>query len=162
MAYAETTDILDRWTGAEVPSDSRIAAFIADAEVVIRHEFPDLDDRIDSEEDGTVSSETVRFVVTSMVLRHLYNPQGLRSEGGIGPFGGPTWAGNDLGKLSLTDSERSMLSGQTADVGGAFAIDTVPTYTGVHADICSLNFGATYCSCGAILTMNLPLYERYP
>ena len=41
----------------------------------------------------------------------------------------------------------------------AFAIDTVPTDgIAVHADTCALNFGATYCSCGAVLTNALPLY----
>lgn len=44
--------------------------------------------------------------------------------------------------------------------GGAFAIDTVGVQQSFHADICALNFGALYCSCGAVLTMNLPLYEN--
>ena len=42
--------------------------------------------------------------------------------------------------------------------GGAFGIDTLGTASLVHADTCSLNFGATYCSCGAVLTGNVPLY----
>lgn len=41
---------------------------------------------------------------------------------------------------------------------GAFSIDTVGTGS-IHADICSLGFGATYCSCGADLTLGYPLYE---
>lgn len=44
---------------------------------------------------------------------------------------------------------------------GAFAIDTVSSVV-VHADICSLNFGAAYCSCGANLTGGYPLYEWTP
>jgi hypothetical protein len=47
------------------------------------------------------------------------------------------------------------------ETGGAFAIDTVGTGF-YHADICSLNFGATYCSCGASLSLGYPLYEVYP
>jgi hypothetical protein len=44
--------------------------------------------------------------------------------------------------------------------GGAFAVDTLAAATGVtHADICALQFGAQYCSCGAILTQGLPLWE---
>ena len=44
---------------------------------------------------------------------------------------------------------------------GAFEINTVPEDASIlHADICSINFGATYCSCGAILTGRLPLYEE--
>lgn len=43
---------------------------------------------------------------------------------------------------------------------GAFSIDTAPGCSSGHALICSLNFGALYCSCGADLTNNeYPLYE---
>jgi len=31
---------------------------------------------------------------------------------------------------------------------GAFSIDTAPGGYGLHADTCSINFGALYCSCG--------------
>lgn len=42
----------------------------------------------------------------------------------------------------------------------AFSIDTVPQGRfGLHAEICSLVFGATYCSCGVDLTGDLPLWE---
>lgn len=42
---------------------------------------------------------------------------------------------------------------------GAFAIDTVSTSVN-HAEICAVNFGAAYCSCGADLTAYAyPLYE---
>lgn len=41
----------------------------------------------------------------------------------------------------------------------AFAIDTAPGCGSLHADVCSLNFGATYCSCGAWLTGGEPLWE---
>lgn len=54
----------------------------------------------------------------------------------------------------ITDLERLC-----ADDAGAkaFAVDTVPTGT-IHAVTCALNFGATYCSCGADLTGLYPLY----
>lgn len=45
------------------------------------------------------------------------------------------------------------------DTGGAFSIDTLPTETIEHAEICSIYFGGG-CSCGAILTQGLPLYEN--
>jgi len=44
-------------------------------------------------------------------------------------------------------------------VGGAFAIDVRSMTAITHSDICTLNFGGPYCSCGAVLTQNLPLYE---
>lgn len=42
---------------------------------------------------------------------------------------------------------------------GAYSIDTAPAVTVAHSDICSLNFGAEYCSCGAVLTGYAPLWE---
>ncbi|SDN79168.1 hypothetical protein [Geodermatophilus sp. DSM 45219] len=42
---------------------------------------------------------------------------------------------------------------------GAYSIDTLPTSTAIHADICALRLGANYCSCGAYLTGGFPLWE---
>ena len=51
---------------------------------------------------------------------------------------------------------------QGPDTAGAFSIDTAPNLSAVvHADICTLLLGGSYCSCGAILTGLLPLYEDY-
>jgi hypothetical protein len=48
---------------------------------------------------------------------------------------------------------------KTDEAGGAFNIDTVSTSVN-HAEICAVNFGANYCSCGADLTAYAyPLYE---
>lgn len=41
----------------------------------------------------------------------------------------------------------------------AFVIDTAPTGCSTHQPWCSLAFGATYCSCGADLTLAAPLWE---
>lgn len=56
-------------------------------------------------------------------------------------------------------SEISQLQSMCRDSSGAFAVDTAPSVTVAHADICSLNFGAAYCSCGAILTGYAALWE---
>lgn len=48
---------------------------------------------------------------------------------------------------------------QSSELSGIFSYDTVGSTGAVHADICSINFGAAYCSCGAILTGAYPLYE---
>lgn len=49
---------------------------------------------------------------------------------------------------------------RTGGPSGAYSFDTIASATTVHADICALNFGAQYCSCGAVLTQNLALYEN--
>lgn len=41
--------------------------------------------------------------------------------------------------------------------GGAFTLDLAPGTATVHAETCSLHFGATYCSCGAVIA-GYPIY----
>jgi hypothetical protein len=51
------------------------------------------------------------------------------------------------------------LLGLTSPSAGVYAIDTAYG-AGVHAEICALNFGSLYCSCGADLTnYAYPLWE---
>lgn len=45
------------------------------------------------------------------------------------------------------------------DEGGAYSVDLLPQQTVTHAEICSIYFGGG-CSCGAILTQGLPLWEK--
>lgn len=57
-------------------------------------------------------------------------------------------------------SEINQLQRLCQQSGGAFAVDTRPSGSVQHADICALRFGATYCSCGAILAGDDgPLWE---
>lgn len=60
------------------------------------------------------------------------------------------------GRVGILDEWWALL-GLTAPGGGAFDIDTVST-TRIHRDICSLNLGALYCSCGADIA-GYPIYE---
>lgn len=46
-----------------------------------------------------------------------------------------------------------------SESSGAFSLDTAPALGGGHAETCSVFFGATYCSCGAVLTGGYPLWE---
>ncbi len=63
------------------------------------------------------------------------------------------------GRVSIRDEWWDLLDPNSKS-STAFSIDTTPTTTVIHADICALNFGALYCSCGAVLTGLFPLYER--
>lgn len=67
------------------------------------------------------------------------------------------------GRVTIRDEWWDLLDPSASTTpNGAFSVDTATVTTPLHADICSLNFGATYCSCGAILTLALPLYEQSP
>lgn len=154
--WATVEDVEARWvrTDENKVGTPTIQAWIDDAEQVVSHEFPDIADRIDA---GDLPVERVRMVVCSMVLRVLRNPQNHRSLS-TGPFS-VTFAGDSPGGVWMTDEERAMLA-PPEETSGAFSIDTVPTGGVVHAESCSINFGAEHCSCGAILTGLMPLYER--
>lgn len=63
------------------------------------------------------------------------------------------------GRIEIRDEWWDLLDPDSGESGKAFSIDTAGSAT-VHADICAVNFGAIYCSCGADLTdYQYPLYE---
>jgi hypothetical protein len=60
------------------------------------------------------------------------------------------------GRVEILDEWWKLL-GLTSPDGGAFSIDTVGCRA-VHLPWCSLNFGATYCSCGTDIAGH-PIFE---
>lgn len=161
MPWATPQDVRDRWLGSKPPaaSEQQLTTLIADAEDSILREFPDIQARITA---GTLPSTRVVKVVSRMVIRHLRNPEGIRAtQEGAGPYQvSRTYGGDEPGALTLTDEDRAELA--PPQESGAFAIDTAPGGGSIHSPICSLNFGAAYCSCGAVLTGDRPLYEVGP
>lgn len=63
---------------------------------------------------------------------------------------------SSAGRVTILDEWWTLL-GLGSPGGAAFDIDVV-TLSAVHADVCSLNFGAAYCSCGADIA-GFPLFE---
>lgn len=59
------------------------------------------------------------------------------------------------GRIDILDEWWALLG--IVPTSGAFSIDTLGAST-VHQPWCSLNFGATYCSCGADIA-GYPIYE---
>jgi hypothetical protein len=122
MSWADPQDVIDRWVGPGAPTDEdMIQRWIDDAETVLRYEVPDIEARLD---EGTLTMDTVVFVVCRMVIRVLRNPRGVRQEG-VGPFN-VTYTGDKPGDLWLTDDERAMLEGQPRRRQTAFTIDPTP------------------------------------
>lgn len=60
------------------------------------------------------------------------------------------------GRVAILD-DWWVLLGLSATGGGAFDIDTVSSSI-LHMDVCSLNLGALYCSCGGDIA-GFPIYE---
>lgn len=98
-----------------------------------------------------------KAVIRGAILRWNEAGQGALTQQGAGPFQqsidtrtarrGMFWPSeiSDLQSMCRQDRE------------GAFSVDTAPAGRGVHADACSLNLGATYCSCMADIA-GFPLY----
>jgi hypothetical protein len=60
------------------------------------------------------------------------------------------------GRVEILDEWWALL-GLTPPTGGAFSVDTVGS-SSAHLPWCSINFGATYCSCGVDIA-GYPIFE---
>lgn len=100
----------------------------------------------------------VRAILRGAVLRWNEAGTGAVSQQSAGPFSATMDTRQDRRGM-FWPSEIAQLCNVCSGSSGAFAVDTVSLGAAMHADICSLNFGAVYCSCGAILTGSYPLYE---
>lgn len=108
----------------------------------------------------------VKAILRGAILRwHEAGTGALQAET-VGPFG-QTYDTRQPRRGMFWPSEITQLQDVCADSttgsGAAFAVDAAAGGTGlVHADTCALRFGATYCSCGAVLTGAYPLYGDGP
>jgi len=96
-------------------------------------------------------------IMRGAIMRWNDAGSGARSSVTAGPFGetiDTTVARRGMYWPSEITNLQAICSGGVKS--GAFSYDTVATST-IHADTCSLNFGATYCSCGADIA-GYPLY----
>ena len=120
MSWATPQDIIDRWVGNDVPTDTALmTALIADAESVILSEYPGIQTRID---DLELPLNTVTMVVVRMVTRLLRNPENLTYwQQQTGPFGQARNYGTGNGDIWMTDNELSMLAPKRR--GKAYEVD---------------------------------------
>lgn len=97
-----------------------------------------------------------KAILRTAILRWHDSGSGAVQSSQIGPFGA-TLDTRQQRRGMFWPSEIEQLQGlcKVSMASGAFAVDTAGL-TSAHADICSLNFGGLYCSCGAVLTGLLP------
>lgn len=119
MSWATPQDIIDRWVGNDVPTDTDLMnALIADAEAVILSKFPRIQTRIDDDE---LPEAVVTMVVCRMVSRLLRNPESLTYwQQNTGPFGQGRTFGSDK-DIWLTSEEQEMLAPNK--IGKAYEVD---------------------------------------
>lgn len=91
------------------------------------------------------------YVVREAVLAHLRRPDDVTQVTvSVQDASTTKMYRSSRGRIEILDEWWTLL-GLTSSSTGAFSIDTA-TGAGVHAAMCTLNFGALYCSCGADLT----------
>jgi hypothetical protein len=109
------------------------------------------------------NAQAAKGVIRDAILRKNEAGSGALAAQAVGPFG-QTIDTRQPQRALFWPSEVEELQAICRDhsgvaSSGAFSIDTAPTYAGSgHNDTCALNFGATYCSCGYVLTAGIPLY----
>lgn len=104
-----------------------------------------------------------KLILIGAVKRWAEAGAGSWQQQTAGPFSVTTDTRQRTG-FNLWPSEIEALQALCRDSApaAAFAVDTAPGCGSVHSPICALNFGATYCSCGADLSGGYPLYEVCP
>lgn len=153
--FISTDDLIPFATIDEEKAD----AMIADAEALALLVAPCLDRTAEDDEALTdQQAAAVRAILRGAILRWNEAGTGAKSQRTAGPFS-ETFDTRQVRKGMFLPSEIEQLQSicDGDDGSGIFSIDTISTCN-VHADICALNFGATYCSCGAVLA-GFPLYE---
>lgn len=121
--WATVEDVLDRWVGGGQPTDEDLVnALLADAETVIRAEYPRIQERIDAE---TLSLDTVKLVAVRMVTRVLRNPENLTYwQQNTGPFGQGKNYGSGNTDIWMTTDEKNLL--RPSEKGKAFSVNSAP------------------------------------
>lgn len=153
---AVTPDMIAVALGRATPDFPEFAQWemwIADAEMLI-------DARIDALAIETPPDAAKRdYVVREAVVAHIRRPDdATQVTVSVTDASTSKVYRSGRGRIMILD-EWWVLLGLTAPTGGVFAVDTAYG-AGVHADICALNFGSLYCSCGADLTnYAYPLWE---
>jgi hypothetical protein len=105
--------------------------------------------------------DAAKAVLRGAVLRWNEAGSGSVQQLTAGPYG----AGLDTriprrGMFQPSEIEQLQSMCRDSTGGGAYAVDTyLDAGQQEHADICSLRFGAQYCSCGAVLTNAAALWE---
>lgn len=154
MAYIELDD-LEPFADIEVlKAEAMIADAVAQAILVA----PCLADEGDLDANQIAA---VKSVLRGAILRWNDSGSGAFTQQQAGPFGVTMDTRQQRRSLfwpSEIEQLEKICNAVSGGAGGAFAIDTAPGCTVTHADSCSINFGAEYCSCGALLTLAGPLW----
>ncbi|ADG96561.1 conserved hypothetical protein [Segniliparus rotundus DSM 44985] len=137
-----------------VIEEPKALAMIADALAMARLVAPCVD------KDDFPFADAAKAVIRGAILRWEESGSGAISQQTAGPFGQTLDTRSPRRGMFLpSEIEQLQKMCRNASSSGAFSIDTAPNGGGVwHDDACNLAFGASWCSCGANLTGDGPLW----
>jgi hypothetical protein len=109
-------------------------------------------------EEDFVYAAAAKAILRGAILRWNDSGSGALTQQGAGPFQ-VSYDNRQTRRSLFFPSEISQLQDLCAESGnlGAYTIDMLGV-SSIHADTCSLRFGANYCSCGADIA-GFPIYE---
>jgi hypothetical protein len=147
--FASLAELKERWPDFPVGAEAHATVLLEDASQFIL-------DTVSTA--GLASASTRRRIVCSVVRRAIPSQDGMDGMESIqestGPFSQTFKPVNPSGDFYLTKSEKQALG---FGAQRAFGVQIADVSTIIHAPWCSLNFGATYCSCGADIA-GAPIY----
>lgn len=126
--FADPADLAAVWRPLTADEVLVVATWLERASQLVRDEVPDVDgldvdERIDA---GSLSADTVRDVVVSMVRRVVVlNPVGARQQG-VGPFTVTLDSAISASELYLSARELARLTGRRSTGPRAFTISPGP------------------------------------
>lgn len=147
--FAALEELKARWPDFPVGADAHATILLEDASQFILDTVPSA---------ALASEATRRRIVCSVVRRAMPSTGGFDGiesyQETAGPFSQSFKPVNPSGDFYLTKSEKQALG---VGIQKAFGVQISGQPASIHADWCSLNFGATYCSCGADIA-GAPIY----
>lgn len=149
--FATLAELKARWPDFPVGADAHATVLLEDASQFILDTVPSAGDAV---------AATRRRIVCAVVRRAMPDADGMDGMESIQQSGGPFSVTmkpvNPAGDFYLTKQEKLALG---AGVQKAFGVQIAGFDTEYHAEWCSLNFGATYCSCGADIA-GVPIFGQ--
>ena len=141
LPFATLDDLKARWPDFPPGADAHATVLLEDASQFILDTVPTA---------GNAAEATRRRIVCAVVRRAMPDADGMDGMESVQQSGGPFSVTmkpvNPAGDFYLTKQERKALGDGATK---AFGVQVANLSSIIHAPWCNLNFGATYCSCGA-------------
>ena len=149
--FATLAELKARWPDFPAGADAHATVLLEDASQFILDTVPSAE---------AANPATRRRIVCAVVKRSMEastaDTAGFDSvQMGTGPFSYGGKVSNPSGDFYLTKQEKQALG---AGAQKAFGAQITGAATVAHLPWCNLNFGATYCSCGADIAGE-PIFE---